>query len=77
MGIISDIAADRDRCQHCGKPLARNYGGHELYETLRIYGGDIVDAFVADVRCSACGHANEIFWQRKGQVTFGLAIFFY
>jgi len=58
--MISDMAADGDRCQNCGKLLSRNYGGHELYETLRMYDGDVLDAVVADVTCGYCGCINEI-----------------
>lgn len=62
MGIISDIAADGDKCSNCGRLLHKHYSGHELYPTLRIYDGDIVDAAVADVWCEHCGYINEIFW---------------
>ena len=61
MGIIADIAADSTRCPNCGEPLHRNYGGHELYPTLRMYDGDIVDAVVADVTCGYCGYVSEFF----------------
>ncbi|MFQ5674682.1 MAG: hypothetical protein ACE5PV_24335 [Candidatus Poribacteria bacterium] len=63
MGIISDIAADGDRCLNCGRLLHKHYGGHELYEILRMYDDDIVDALAVDVRCSTCGYTNEIFLQ--------------
>ena len=53
MGIISDITADGDRCQRCGRLLHKHYGGYELCPTLRMYDGDIVEVVVADVWCSA------------------------
>ena len=61
--MISDIAADSDRCQHCGELLHKHFSGHELSPTLRFYDGDIVDAVMSDVWCSNCGYVNDVFWQ--------------
>ena len=62
MGIISDIAADGDRCQHCGRLLHKYYGGKHTRELLREYDGDMVFATMVDIRCANCGVVNEIFW---------------
>lgn len=61
--IHSDLEADGDRCKNCGQLLRKHYGNHELYPTLRIYDGDIVDARMAEVICKNCGYVNELFWQ--------------
>ena len=62
MGIPSDIASDGDRCQHCGRPLHRHFGGKHTRELLREWDGDIVYATMVDIRCANCGVVNEIFW---------------
>ena len=63
MGILSDIAADGDRCQHCGRLLHKHYGGKRTRELLREYDGDIVAATLIEIRCANCGVVNEIFWE--------------
>ena len=63
--IHSDLEADNDKCPSCGNLLLRNFGGYELYPTLRMYDGDIVDAVVADIWCSNCGYVNEVFWMAQ------------
>ncbi len=62
MGIISDIAADGDRCQHCGRLLCGNFDGKRTRELLREYDGDVVFATMVDVTCGWCGAVTSIFW---------------
>jgi ribosomal protein S27E len=63
MGSVSDIAADGDRCQHCGLLLHKHYGGKRTRELLREWDGDIVFATLVDITCGWCGAVNEIFYQ--------------
>jgi len=63
MGIVSDIAADGDRCQHCGRLLHEYFGSKRTRETLRLWDDDVVFATMVDVTCAWCGAVNEIFYQ--------------
>jgi ribosomal protein S27E len=59
--MISDLSADGDRCQHCGRPLHRHYGGKHTRRTLREWDGDVVFATMVDVWCEYCGAVTSIF----------------
>ena len=62
MGIISDIEADGDRCQHCGRLLCKHYGGKHTRELLRLWDDDVVFATLVDITCAWCGAVHEIFY---------------
>ena len=61
--MISDIAADSDRCQHCGRLLHKHFGGKHTRELLRLWDDDVVFATIVDITCAWCGAVNEIFYQ--------------
>lgn len=63
MGVIADIAADGDCCQHCGRLLHEYFGGKRTRRLLRLWDGDIVFATIVDITCAWCGAVNSIFYQ--------------
>ena len=63
MGIISDLTADGDRCNYCGRLLCKHYGGKRTRELLRLWDDDVVFATMVDIRCSNCGETTTIFYQ--------------
>ena len=61
--MISDIAADNDRCRYCGRPLHRHFGGKRTRRTLREWDGGLVIGTWVDIRCSRCGDVTTIWYQ--------------
>ena len=61
--MISDIAADSDRCQHCGRLLHKHFGGKHTRELLRLWDDDVVFATIVDITCAWCGAVTSIFYQ--------------
>ena len=61
--IHSDLEADGDKCQHCGRLLHKHYDGKRTRELLHEWDGDIVYATMVDVTCGWCGAVTSIFYQ--------------
>ena len=59
MGILSDFAADSNRCQHCGRLLHEHFGGKRTRELLRLWDDDVVIATMVDITCGWCGAVIE------------------
>jgi hypothetical protein len=62
LSVFSELQVDGDICTHCRRLLYRYYGGHHSRNVLREYHGELVEAWMVDVKCQACGRVTEIYY---------------